>query len=725
MAKIIKTQPLIIFDQTSEKDEILYSKPFYKTVYFLGTEVTIFGLLETKVPHPDTKPIFESFIKIFERELFKGNPEDLFEETLKVLNSEIEKILYVSEEREIPKLWFSTLGMIFGVIVQKTLMISSVGNVYAYLARGDEMEQIASIDSTQEKPNFSVVSTGELVNDDVIILLSSDIFTKINIERLKIGVSSKNKQQLLELFSIEENNDISKPTKSAVCFECIAKDAPVTVLREKNVFSENSSADSFGKIEKSVASNTGIFHSLKDSFIKLASYIKKLEFPQKTKTAMLYLLRVSKIYTTKLLDVILANKGSNLRPLKGLSDFSDNSRKIDGSLSYWKEGNIPSKIKYIISLKWLSNFGKIFLGSFLVVLVLVSFTFCNLVKNKKKDEKNNLQNQLKEQIESYFTNVDTFILTNQKDKAKNEISKIKLSIENLEDQGKKSFYLELLNEKERKIDGIIETDQFLVADFKTVEDTPSAFEFVGEDEIYAFGEKGFYNFRTSQIPAPINKLDIDTKDVGKVLLSSKVEEDFLIFLYSEKGEVWVFNYKDKTLKKSNLPANFNWPKSSDLETYRRGSQNLIYLLSTPNNQIFRYGETQSGFDKPENYFSSNVNLEGATSIAIDGGIFVAYKNGKIEYYLTGEKIETNDFSSNFSSIEKIFRTPQSKDFYLFDSAKKLISVALVDNGRLTFKKSFDISNKLGNETLVDFYPYETGGKIFFLVKDKVYFLNLI
>ncbi len=101
----------------------------------------------------------------------------------------------------------------------------------------------------------------------------------------------------------------------------------------------------------------------------------------------------------------------------------------------------------------------------------------------------------------------------------------------------------------------------------------------------------------------------------------------------------------------------------------------IYLLDRGRDQIYKYTPTEEGYSKKESYIKSGAtDFSSATSIAIDGSVYVA-THDKMVKYLGGEP---EDFPAVFPqeniSITKVFTSEEEDKVYAWDKAKGAIYV---------------------------------------------------
>ncbi|HEY1074884.1 MAG TPA: hypothetical protein VGE59_04315, partial [Patescibacteria group bacterium] len=121
--------------------------------------------------HTTQGAFIASLINTLIREYYRNHTPDLltsFEQTLVRLN---EQIRQYTRSRD-------TIGAIDGVIALLAgdeVHLTHIGKPLAYLSRGSELlELVETADAKEgETPNFSVITSGEIQTDDVLILLTN------------------------------------------------------------------------------------------------------------------------------------------------------------------------------------------------------------------------------------------------------------------------------------------------------------------------------------------------------------------------------------------------------------------------------------------------------------------------------------------------------------------------------------------------------------------------
>jgi hypothetical protein len=147
----------------------------------------------------------------------------------------------------------------------------------------------------------------------------------------------------------------------------------------------------------------------------------------------------------------------------------------------------------------------------------------------------------------------------------------------------------------------------------------------------------------------------------------------------------------------------------------------IYVLDKDGKQIDKFVQTASGFGQA-NYFSSGTSpdLSNATSISIDGSIWILFKDGTIEKFTKGkaDTFSIAGLDKSFSNPTRIYTTVDFSNIYVLDAGNSRI-VVLDKTGSYKAQYQAEI---LKNAS--DFEVLETDKKVYVLSGGKVYQIDL-
>jgi len=149
----------------------------------------------------------------------------------------------------------------------------------------------------------------------------------------------------------------------------------------------------------------------------------------------------------------------------------------------------------------------------------------------------------------------------------------------------------------------------------------------------------------------------------------------------------------------------------------------IYVLdknpsrNSRHGQILKFVATANGYSKT-NYLSQDLapDFSQATSIAIDGSIYVLLSNGAIEKFTRGkeEHFIVSSLDKPFSSPSRIFTNIDTKNLYILDNGNSRIVVLSKDGAYQTQYQSDIFKNAK------DFEVKETDKKVYVLSQNKIY-----
>lgn len=211
-------------------------------------------------------------------------------------------------------------------------------------------------------------------------------------------------------------------------------------------------------------------------------------------------------------------------------------------------------------------------------------------------------------------------------------------------------------------------------------------------------------------------LAINTNSSASKIIASKPEYKFAenistgsenTLLLSSKNDIYQITVGGEATKQTNTSG--NWPTSKAIATFA----NNLYLLSPENDQIFRFNKLTNGYGSKSNYIknSSPGLLNGASGMAINGGIFVSIESGTILYFNQGVK---KDFSvsnppSDMQNINGITFSENPDKLTLLNSSKNaFIILMLSDNGaqydkEVIVNRTTDISSFVLSKNNKDVY----------------------
>lgn len=148
----------------------------------------------------------------------------------------------------------------------------------------------------------------------------------------------------------------------------------------------------------------------------------------------------------------------------------------------------------------------------------------------------------------------------------------------------------------------------------------------------------------------------------------------------------------------------------------------IYLLNRSDTTIKKYTGVANGFLDPVDWLADGLNIDfsTATSMSIDGSIWVLYRDGDIDRFSQGsfQPFSVGEMDSDLSSATQIFTDEEIDDLYILDGVNKRI-VVLDKQGEYKAEYTAD---KLKEAT--DFIVSQENKKIIYLANGRLYEIEL-
>lgn len=197
--------------------------------------------------------------------------------------------------------------------------------------------------------------------------------------------------------------------------------------------------------------------------------------------------------------------------------------------------------------------------------------------------------------------------------------------------------------------------------------------------------------------------------------TSFVQDATTIYAVSKSG----ISSIDKTSQKSNqLVKNAgDWTSSTALGTYLGN----FYVLDTQKSQILKFVAAESGYGKA-NYLASaeSADFSNATSIAIDGSVWVLFADGRVQKFTRGkpDTFAVSGLDKPFGKAVKIATGVDINNLYVLDAGMGRIMV-LSKNGVYQSQYQADILKKV-----TDIEVKEKEKKIYLLVNGKIWQIDI-
>lgn len=208
-------------------------------------------------------------------------------------------------------------------------------------------------------------------------------------------------------------------------------------------------------------------------------------------------------------------------------------------------------------------------------------------------------------------------------------------------------------------------------------------------------------------------VDANTNTLLSIVLENNpmavTQDEKTIYIIDDKA---IISIDKKTKSKKTLVQNKDsWKTVGGLGIFLGN----MYVLDRDAGQIFKFVGSNSS-----NYLSSKQDLSKATSIAIDGSIFILYSDGTIQKWTRGKQdsFTVSGLDEQLKNPSRISTDTDADNLYILDNGNGRI-VVLKKNGVYETQYQTDVV-----KTATEFDVLEKDKKIFVLNDKKVWEINL-
>jgi len=585
----------------------------------------LFIILELPKQKIDQQPYIDQLINevaTYFDTSHQENPETLLEELLQQINQLLPEM---SSAVKIPN-WINTLDLSVGIIYNNNVFMAGIGNIRGLLIHSKQLTTIMSKNSNINPHKiFSDIISGELDDGDALIVSTESLFDYISKEKIK---------QLTGQYS---------PSAAAIKINELLETVPDFVTFNSLIIKKSAITDrelTPGEIKKPIDRDD---LEIKDTIKPLPDQNYHSSLPR-TKTV---------VDLGGLKNVGVIKKTSSILSLTALyfktlwSMFSLIGKKIKFAWLFVfstkfrknKEEKTIDNIKEITNQKyfWFQNLStkkKIGIIMLFVVILIFLQSLVFLTQEKADDTKNENFNKLLVDIETKYQEVDAKLIYNDEQAAEN----ILLEIEGLIAQMVPSS-----PDQQTQIDKLSETLFHKINDVRHINVVPSPLEkfdmsanitnsqdivqkegifyILADNKLYKITDdllEEIFNFAGGQVANSMT----DWPEKNRVVvstLSATNEISYIIFDLDKKQII------------GDLKQNSSNTSVKDLVIYG----NNLYVLDDKNNQIFKYPESGNGFANGQPWLKKEVDTSQASSITIDGSVYLIANDGKIQNFLKG------------------------------------------------------------------------------------------
>lgn len=610
--------------------------------------------------------------------------ESAFEQSLENVNQRIADMVGDYDTN-----WLDKLNMIAVIIKDNILYFSHVGQLYAFMVRGNKITNI--IETTEEanelgeKINplkaFSNIVSGDLESDDSLLFCNSNLLDYLSPEKIKrtieenspqrsvhilenllsenstntafaaLSIKAKIEEQISEIeYKQPESNSniVTPPANIANAVKHYSSQSSMENLLDKKDSTNQILKPSIGKHMSNLFG--GIFLKAGD-FIKLKllkQSPRRLRFEKETKDYRPADTSTQQTYSNKeKSDSRLLKSLGNLfkiigltlaKLLHGILGIFKKIEKIASSIAASPKTfsqKISNSINKFIKLP---NLSKILLLSAIVIaFVLAQSIFSSAISQQNQEESIEFDRSIS-QISQKILKAEAALSYGNEDGAKDLLFEAQdilteLTKNEKNDQDKISELqsdIEVQLEKTRHIANMAATN---IVNFSTVNSTVNITGFnIIDNTIYAYdpSKKTIYSadIESGEIKShPQENLD------NTFQYSTEYNNNLVLF--NNANGLDEFNSQNNTISS----LQFNLPTDDvniiDMNSY----ENRVYFLDINQSQIYKSTRISGGYNQASEWLQDNSDLRNGLSIAIDGNIYISLNDGRVIRFFQGKKQE--------------------------------------------------------------------------------------
>lgn len=743
-----KINQLVVENQakTGSWVRLFTARPPKKTAEKIGK---IFGLIEIEDNNPKIPELIDVIIEEIKNNYYQdfSDEENLidisqhFESALKKTNLAIASFL---ENKQL-NLNLEKVNIIIALSRLQDLHFTLVGNLGAILFYNLSRNnyRIISIlengEPTTGEPDpiklFSQIITGRIKKNDVLFITTSNLLDYFSLERIK-NILTENvlAEGLAEMekliIATESKENFAVLTMELKKTASLAK--KLTPLTEFN-YRQAASRDSIkGLIQAEKETQKLLTPSILPEIKKYTNSLKQAlaNYLEKTKST------TSNIYEKQ--KSIIKKSRPVLKSKFKAEDQIEKSRKIKNKLillsstikkiiiniieqPIWQKiARIGQKIfsPLILKFKKLPPASRILLIISLILAIIFLYSMFWIGYKNQKEEKIKTVDNIIIEVENKKNEAESSLIYRSENQARQLLVEAKNLLTSLEPALKtqKEQIINLDKEIENKLDELrhfIKIDNPIqIINFQNLDSQAKIANLMISNQKHLYTQninnKSIYKANIDN--QALAAVFLPNIDVGNLKLGLKISDNELIF-FNDSLSAFSFNAQNENIK--NLTINISDKANIvDLKTYN----NRLYLLDSANSQIYRYDKTANGYGGVRNWLQENLDLSQASSLAIDGSIYILKKNGEILKFQRGRltDFETGIIDPALNSAAKIKTTEDSSFLYILEPAAKRL-VVLNKEGNLINQYT---SEKF--DDLKDFVVIEEDKKIYVLNGNSIF-----
>ncbi len=718
----------------------------------------LFGIIEIESPQSKlnfqileklSAEIQDIYFKTAQAEI-KSRPnapldfETIFEHSLHKINQvflEINNQLFLSQVSFEPSIKSpGKINAALALVQDKKIYLTQSGRVFSffiYQTKPNDYKIINILENAagQEAKNeikrisfFPNIINGQIEIGNSILLCTESVLDYLSMDKIKKTIGGRSPEEASSLIKnlLDEIESSSSFGALIVRYQPEAKNlaslpaTPVTNIENlPPLQSMQDLLSTESKTEKILAPSLGL--NIRKPFLNILTGLKSLK-PKEGKNLKTSLSKIIKLlifypalFVGKIL-YLLFRLFYQFILLTVYFVLGQNKKRKKITQEIAQEIKQPFK-KTAVWFSTLPRLSKIFLIIALIFIFLFAQSIFFLNKKYKNEIEIEAYNSAVNTIQNKKNEAEASLIYNDEENARKKLLEAQDLAENLSENSRKRKETKenLLKEIKillAKLQHITDVeDPFLVADLSNQDPQVTAHGlFAADGYLYTLNYQNNLIYKINLESKEILPVDPTISSSIRIELGVQKNKNSILFYHNANG-LFEFDLENQTGKTVDITFENNEQSVKDIDLYNQ----RVYILDIKNSQIWRHSPTLSGYARGTPWLKENLDITSASSMAIDGEIYLIKSNGEILRLANGykENFETK-IDPPLSSPTQLWTSTDSNYLYILEPQTKRL-VVLDKNGKIKIQYR---SSQFDN--LKNFVVLEKEKKIYLLSGTKIY-----
>jgi hypothetical protein len=586
------------------------------------------------------------------------------------------------------------MGMMVAAITDNKLIISNFGDIRVWLLRDNKIHditagQVGGKRKGTSKKILSQLISGQLTNDDVLLMTNSTIFDYFSDDKIKKTVMTLAPTQACAFFKntlLDYKVPVDFSTVIIKFSEFKKEPQKIDDVSHSDVLEVDDEVEKLNQAEPKMGSKIAL---------AIGGSIKK----GATKSSQMIKDRMKKKE--------VASSEEDLEEEDKFETPEDSER-----------ADMPVSDRWLKFKKW-KNFNIVEYRLVLLILIVAVLFVGSLaiVNRNNESEKNTEQFDLvAADINDKINSAEAALIYKDEDRAQELLSEARALLDSLSGETPDQEYVhqELKEKVEAQINKIYKLEP--IENLEVLANLPDGLN--PTSNIYVSTGNIIYLAKGGEI----YKVNSSNQSVDKV---SDVDANVIKIVDFEKGKVllwtsnmqtWIMDTSNYSVRKVGLSSLRESSQVVDIATYAK----KLYVLDIGENNIYKYNYSTTNFTSAGAWLSNGEDLSGNRQISVDGSVFVAAANGEVSKFFKGkqEVFSVKGAFDQMSENTSLFTKEELSNLYLLDRDKNRILIT-------------DKTGKVGRQLLGDgldqilsVIPNNNEQELYILTSSKVYKLSI-